>query len=95
MVFSLAGNCTLDDVYALRYAYMNNFITKAWTAFVKSISLFSSGLKQLATRSFFTNLLMVGFIIFTSVGAGLVSPALGFIAAGITCGIFGFLLGLE
>jgi hypothetical protein len=95
MFLSPAGNCTLDDVYALRYEHMNNFIIKAWTAFVKSISLFSSRLKQLATRSFFTNLMMVGFIIFTSVGVGLVSPAFGFIAAGITCGIFGFLLGLE
>jgi hypothetical protein len=74
---------------------MNNFIIKAKASVVKSISLFSTTLKQLLTRSFFTNLLMVGFIVFTSVGAGLVSPAFGFIAAGITCGIFGFLLGLE
>jgi hypothetical protein len=74
---------------------MNNFITKARVVAVKSISLFLSAMKQLSTRSFFTNLLMVGFILFTSVGAGLFSPALGFIAAGITCGIFGFLLGLE
>ena len=74
---------------------MNNFIIKAKALAVKSISLFFSTLKQLATRSFFTNLLMVGFIIFTSVGAGLFSPAFGFITAGITCGILGFLLGLE
>jgi hypothetical protein len=74
---------------------MNNFIIKAKASVVKSISLFLKALKQLATRSFFTNLLMVGFIVFTSVGVGLVSPAFGFIAAGITCGIFGFLLGLE
>lgn len=52
-------------------------------------------MKQLATRPFFANFLMVGFIIFTSIGASIVSPALGFLAAGVTCGIFGFLLGLE
>ena len=74
---------------------MDNFIIKARAFAVKSISSFSSLLKQMATRSFFANLLMVGFIVFTSVGAGLVSPALGFIAAGVTCGILGFLLGLE
>ena len=38
---------------------------------------------------------MVGFIIFTSVGAGVISPAFGFIVAGVTCGILGFLLGIE
>lgn len=74
---------------------MNNFIIKAKAFAVKSIALFIATLKQLATRSFFANLLMVGFIVFTSVGAGLVSPAFGFIAAGVTCGIMGFLLGLE
>lgn len=74
---------------------MNNFITKTRAHIVKSISLFLSFVKQIATRSFFANLLMIGFIIFTSVGAGLVSPALGFLAAGVTCGILGFLLGLE
>jgi hypothetical protein len=74
---------------------MNNFIIKAKASVVKSISIFFRALKQLATRSFFTNLLMVGFIVFTSVGVSLISPAFGFIAAGITCGIFGFLLGLE
>ena len=85
----------MSAVYALRCVRMNNFIIKAKASVVKSISLFLKALKQLATRSFFTNLLMVGFIVFTSVGVGLVSPAFGFIAAGITCGIFGFLLGLE
>lgn len=47
------------------------------------------------TRSFISYTLMVGFIIFTSVGAGIISPALGFLAAGVTCGILGFLLGVE
>lgn len=47
------------------------------------------------TRRLFANVLMVGFILFISIGASMFSPALGFIAAGVTCGIFGLLLGLE
>lgn len=74
---------------------MNHFITKTKSFLVKSLGIFMRGTKRLATRSTFANLMMVGFIIFTSAGAGIVSPALGFIAAGVTCGIFGFLLGLE
>lgn len=74
---------------------MNNFITKTKSLCVKSIDFLWRTLKRLATRPFFANFLMVGFIIFTSIGAGIVSPALGFLAAGVTCGIFGFLLGLE
>jgi len=43
------------------------------------------------------NLLMVLFIVFTSIGVALVAPSAGwgFIAAGVTSGIFGYLLGLE
>jgi hypothetical protein len=74
---------------------MNNFITKTKSASVKSIEFLWKVMKELATRRFFANVLMVGFILFTSIGASVVSPALGFIAAGVTCGIFGFLLGLE
>lgn len=74
---------------------MNNFITNALGKLVNSIKSFWKITKTLATRSFISYLLMVGFIIFTSVGAGMVSPALGFLAAGVTCGIMGFLLGLE
>jgi hypothetical protein len=51
--------------------------------------------RKIATRQFSSYLLMVGFILFTSIGAGIFSPALGFIAAGISCGLYGFLLGLE
>lgn len=39
--------------------------------------------------------LMLSFILFTSIGAALISPEIGFIVAGATCGLFGFLLGLE
>jgi hypothetical protein len=74
---------------------MNNFITKTKSLSVKSINFLLSAIKELATRRFSANVLMVGFILFTSIGASMVSPALGFIAAGVTCGIFGLLLGLE
>jgi hypothetical protein len=47
------------------------------------------------TRRTFANLLMASFIIFTSIGAGLIFPPAGLVVAGITCGLFGFLLGLE
>jgi len=53
------------------------------------------GFKRLFTRRSAANWLMLSFIIFTSVGAGLFSPALGFVVLGVTSGIFGFLLGLE
>jgi hypothetical protein len=74
---------------------MNNFITKTKSASVKSIKFLWGAIKELATRRFFANVLMVGFILFTSLGAGMFSPALGFISAGVTCGILGLLLGLE
>jgi hypothetical protein len=51
--------------------------------------------KTLIKRDFYANMLMSSFILFTSIGAGMFTPALGFIVAGITCGLFGFLLGLE
>lgn len=74
---------------------MSNFITNIMQKLVNSILTFLSKTRARVTRSFISYALMVGFIIFTSVGAGIVSPALGFLAAGVTCGILGFLLGLE
>jgi len=46
-------------------------------------------------RSIAANTLMVSFILFTSVGAALLEPAAGFITAGISCGVFGYLLGSD
>jgi hypothetical protein len=43
----------------------------------------------------FANLLMISFILFTSIGAALIFLPAGLIVAGIACGFFGFLLGLE
>ena len=74
---------------------MNNFITNARRKSVNSIKNFFTKTRTVTTRSFISYTLMVGFIIFTSIGAGLISPALGFLAAGVTCGILGFLLGIE
>ena len=74
---------------------MSNFITNTGAKLVNSIKTFWLKTKTRTTRSSISYALMVGFIIFTSVGAGIASPALGFLAAGVTCGILGFLLGLE
>lgn len=52
-------------------------------------------LKAAAKRSTFANLFMISFILFTSIGAALIFPPAGLIVAGITCGLFGYLLGLE
>jgi len=52
-------------------------------------------LKDKDWRALTANLLMVSFILFTSVGAALLLPAAGFITAGVACGIFGYLLGSE
>jgi hypothetical protein len=52
--------------------------------------------QRLFSRKNVANLLMLSFILLTSVGVGLtVSTGWGLVAAGITSGIVGFLLGLE
>jgi len=60
----------------------------------KKSSVFAK-IASLFRRASMANVLMLSFIIFTSVGAALISPEIGFIVAGVTCGLFGFLLGLE
>jgi hypothetical protein len=52
-------------------------------------------LKSINKRTSYANALMVSFIILTGIGAGLIFPPAGFLVAGVACGIFGFLLGLE
>jgi predicted Kef-type K+ transport protein len=47
------------------------------------------------TRGRTANLLMASFIIMTTIGAFHISPAVGFITSGVSCGALGFLLGLE
>lgn len=46
-------------------------------------------------RETFANIFMFSFIILTSIGAGMIYPPAGWVVAGVSCGIFGFLLGLE
>lgn len=50
---------------------------------------------RLFMRSTAANIMMVLFILLTSVGTVLISPPAGLIVAGVTCGIYGYLLGSE
>lgn len=52
-------------------------------------------LQKKTNRATFANILMVSFILFTAVGGFLIAPPVGFIVAGVTCGVFGYLLGAE
>ena len=61
----------------------------------EAVNKISAGAKTATNRRTFANLFMVSFILLTSVGAGLIAMPVGLIVAGIGCGIFGFLLGLE
>jgi hypothetical protein len=56
---------------------------------------FLNWMRALFSRANASNALMVSFIIFTSIGAWMIRPSWGLIVAGATCGILGFLLGLE
>ena len=47
------------------------------------------------TRSSSANILMVLFILGTTVGAGMIMLPAGFIVGGVACGLYGFLLGSE
>jgi len=52
-------------------------------------------LKSRSTRPTFANVFMVSFILFSAVGGFLIAPPVGFIVAGVACGLFGYLLGAE
>jgi len=52
-------------------------------------------LRLVLNRANAANVLMVSFIIFTSIGAWMIRPSVGLIVAGVSCGVLGFLLGLE
>lgn len=52
-------------------------------------------LRQIFTRASIANLLMILFIVLISIGTMMIWPPVGFIAAGVACGIYGFILGLE
>jgi hypothetical protein len=52
-------------------------------------------LRFMFSRSSLANIMMLFFIVFTSIGSGMIFLPAGFIAAGIGCGVFGYLLGSE
>lgn len=52
-------------------------------------------LKANSNRGSAANLMMTSFILFTTIGCFLVYVPAGFICAGVSCGLFGFLLGQE
>lgn len=51
--------------------------------------------KFLTNRAAMANLFMICFILLSAAGAAAIYAPAGFIVAGVGCGIFGFLLGLE
>jgi hypothetical protein len=59
---------------------------------IKQTSLW---IKKQNWRGVTANLMMILFILLTSVGAALLHPAAGFIVAGVACGLFGYLLGSD
>ncbi len=52
-------------------------------------------LKARDWRALSANTFMLGFILLTGVGAYMILPAAGFITAGVTCGLYGYLLGSD
>jgi hypothetical protein len=60
-----------------------------------SLKRFFFLLRNFNLRALTANLLMLSFILMTSIGAFLIFPAAGFITAGVCCGVFGYLLGSE
>ena len=53
--------------------------------------------RRLFSRKNAANLLMLSFIVLTSIGVALATSQVGWglVVAGVTSGVFGFLLGLE
>lgn len=60
-----------------------------------TVVIFRRWLRSKANRGTFANILMLCFIIFCSIGAGMIFFPAGWVVAGVCCGIFGFLLGSE
>lgn len=56
-----------------------------------SLAIFRGRINRRSTA----NTMMFSFIIMTSIGGFIIAPAVGFLIAGASCGLFGFLLGLE
>lgn len=47
------------------------------------------------TRTLAANGFMLVFIVLTGIGTFMISPAIGFIVAGLASGLYGYLLGSE
>lgn len=74
---------------------LTNAVKKIAKSPLRFFSLLASFAKAKANRATSANLLMICFIIFTSIGAGMIFFPAGWVVAGVCCGIFGFLLGSE
>ena len=59
------------------------------------LGLWRARFRAKLNRATFAYLFMLSFIILTSIGVGLIFPPAGLVVAGVACGIFGFILGLE
>lgn len=61
----------------------------------RGITLFINKARKYTNRATAANVMMVSFILFTSIGCFQIYAPAGYISAGIGCGLFGFLLGQE
>lgn len=76
----------------------SSLIKKVQTFFLiirARLNSFGRWIRNRANRGTSANILMFCFIMFTSIGAGMIFPPAGWVVAGVACGIFGFILGLE
>lgn len=65
------------------------------TAMMKALERLRKASSRVFNRASAANVLMIAFIIMTSVGAWQIYPPIGLIVGGVGCGIFGYILGLE
>jgi hypothetical protein len=79
-----------------RFSQKNkNSKKKRTLGLIVRIKMIKAWFKNRANRRTSANVLMLCFIIFTSIGAGMIFPPAGWVVAGVASGVFGFLLGLE
>jgi hypothetical protein len=75
-----------------RFAYDRLVLTMVSEVKVKK---FFVKLGAKLTRAFAAHCFMLTFIVLTGIGAYMILPGAGFITAGISCLLYGFLLGSE
>ena len=82
---------SINRLLKIKKIFQISFFTK-----FKNYLIFSyRWLKSKLTRGMFANLFMFCFIMLTSIGAGMIFLPAGLVVAGVTFGVFGFILGLE